>query len=291
MVFQFLEKTSRVNDFRHKLQTLYCTNLLVVVRFLCSGITVIVDRSAKRFFLRKTKEAEKFTSQKADSVGVVALLTFGEKHQRLWTLDWNCQNMGRNLYKTGVQQRGIATCEEEILSPTHNIEWGLKNSTMSSKTPGENDRKTSISTLHNDPPNTEVSTSTKDKGVPHKEPPISAFMSKKMARAHEKNKGSTYEPRVLIVQKRDDSEEAKPFELAPIDGQGRVSKTDVPDRYHPDTPLEDILNDCEYVTVGRAGIADLQGVHINYVVDASRLSPVLLLIPPPPSILPHLLPL
>ena len=171
---------------------------------------------------------------------------------------------------------------------------------MSSKTPRENDRKsfsTSDRTIQNDTADTELSStnasSTKDKGViaVKTAAPISAFMSKKMAKAHEKNRGYTYEPRVLVVQKRDDSDEAKPFELTPIDGQGRVSKTDVPDRYHPDTPLEEILNACEYVTVGRAGIADLQGIHSNYVVDASRLSPVLLLIPTLSSILSHLLPL
>ena len=153
---------------------------------------------------------------------------------------------------------------------------------LSTKTPRENDG-------HNDPTDGDITStnpSVSGKGpIVVKQASISAFMSKKMAKAHEKHRGNTYEPRVLIVQKRDDSDEAKPFELAPIDGQGRVSKTDVPDRYHPDTPLEDILNECEYVTVGRAGIADLQGIHTNYVVDASRLSPVLLLIPNyPPSL-------
>ena len=81
------------------------------------------------------------------------------------------------------------------------------------------------------------------------------------------------EARLPIVHRRDDSTECKPFELPPIDGQGRVSKTDVPDRYPPDTPLDQVLDDCEHVTLGRAGIADIRGSHGNYVIDASRLAP------------------
>jgi len=82
-----------------------------------------------------------------------------------------------------------------------------------------------------------------------------------------------HERRVVIVQPRDDTDEAKPFEVVAIAGQGRVSKTDVPHRYHPDTLLDDVLDSCESVTVGRTGICDLQGQDINYMVDASRLTP------------------
>ena len=65
--------------------------------------------------------------------------------------------------------------------------------------------------------------------------------------------------------------EPKPFDPIEIPSQGRVSKTDIKNRYDPTTSLEDILNMTELRIVRGNGVCDLEGEETNYSIDARRL--------------------